>query len=85
MFHWMMDVSDPIVVAMSSQRKTVPEKHRPPDLAELLQTSELDLSQNSNISETQDDSFFPDDDQEEATSDFKISISNDVDMSSDME
>ena len=46
LFHRMMDISDPIIVAMSPQPKTMPEKHLPPDMAELLLT-ELDPSQDS--------------------------------------
>jgi hypothetical protein len=42
----MMDISDPIVVAMSPQPKTLPEEF-PPDMAEILMTSELDPSQDS--------------------------------------
>ena len=40
----MMDISDPIVVAMSPQPKTLrrPEEYLPPDMAEILMTSELD-------------------------------------------
>ena len=47
LFHQMMDISDPIVVAMSPQPKTKPEEHLPPDMAELLLTSELDPTQDS--------------------------------------
>jgi len=47
LFHQMMDISDPIVVAMSPQPKTLPEEHLPPDMAEILMTSELDPSQDS--------------------------------------
>jgi hypothetical protein len=47
LFHRMMDISDPIVVAMSPQPKAMPEKYLPPDMAELLLTSEFDPSQDS--------------------------------------
>jgi hypothetical protein len=47
LFHQMMDISDPIVVAMSPQPKTKPEEHLPRDMAELLLTSELDPTQDS--------------------------------------
>ena len=40
LFHRMMDVSDPIVVGMSPKPKTIPEKDLPPDMAELLLTSD---------------------------------------------
>ena len=75
----MMDISDPIVVAMSPQPKTMPEKHLPPDMAELFLTSELDPSQ-----DPEDDSF-PIYGQEEDNSDFNVSVCNDVDMPSDTE
>jgi hypothetical protein len=45
LFHKMMDISDPIVVAMSPQPKTKPEEHLPPDMSELLLTSELGPTQ----------------------------------------
>jgi len=80
LFHRMMDISDPIVVAMSPQPKAMPEKYLPPDMAELLLTSEFDPIANS--SGTEDDSF-PIYGQEEGTSDFNVSVCNDVDMSSD--
>ena len=73
----MMDVSDPIVVAMSPEPKSMPEKHLPPDMAELLQTLELSPSQDGYNSEPHNDSF-PIGDQEEGTSDFNISICNDA-------
>jgi putative intracellular protease/amidase len=82
LYHRMMDISDPIVVAMSPQPKTMPEKHLPPDMAELLLTSELDPSQDSSDPE---DASLPVNDQEEGTSDFNVSLCNDVDMSSDTE
>jgi hypothetical protein len=82
LFHQMMDFSDPIVVAMSPQTKTMPEKHLPPDMAELLLTSEFDPSQDSS---EQEDDFSPVYEQEEDTSDFNASICNDVDMSPDTE
>jgi hypothetical protein len=47
LFHQMMDISDPIVVAMSPQPKTKPEEHLHPGMAELLLTSELDPTQDS--------------------------------------
>jgi hypothetical protein len=72
LFHQMMDFSDPIVVAMSPQTKTMPEKHFPPEMAELLLTSEFDPSQDSS-------------EQEDDTSDFNVSVCNDVDMSPDTE
>jgi hypothetical protein len=78
----MMDISDPIVVAMSPQPKTMPEKHLPPDMAELLLTSEFDPSQDNSDPE---DAFVPVNDLEEGTSDFNVSVCNDVDMSSDTE
>ncbi len=73
----MMDISDPIVVAMSPKPKTKPEEHIPPDMAELLLTLELDPSQDSSV--------LPLNDQEEGTSDFNVSVSNVVDMSFDTE
>jgi hypothetical protein len=79
LFHRMMDISDPIIVAMSPQPKTMPEKHLPPDMAELFLTSELDPSQ-----DPEDDSF-PVYHQGEDTSDFNVSVCNDVDMSTDTE
>jgi hypothetical protein len=82
LFHRMMDISDPIVMAMSPQPKAMPEKYLPPDMAELLLTSEFDPPANS--SDTEDDSF-PIDDQEEDTSDFNVSVCNDADMSPDSE
>jgi hypothetical protein len=82
LFHRMMDISDPIVVAMSPQPKTKPDEHLPPDMAELLLTSELDPSQGSSDPE---DASLPVNDQEEGTSDFNVSVCNDVDMSSDTE
>jgi hypothetical protein len=60
----------------------MPEKYLPPDMAELLLTSEFDPPANS--SDTEDDSF-PIDDQEEDTSDFNVSVCNDADMSPDSE
>ena len=84
LFHRMMDVSDPIVVAMSPEPKSMPEKHLPPDMAELLQTLELSPSQDGYNSEPHNDSF-PIGDQEEGTSDFNISICNDAEISSDTE
>jgi hypothetical protein len=56
LFHRMMDISDPIVVAMSTQPKSMPEKHLPPDMAELLLTSEFDPSQDTSEPE---ESFSP--------------------------
>jgi hypothetical protein len=82
LFHRMMDISDPIVVAMSPQPKTMPEKHLPPDMAELLLTSELGPFQDSSDSE---DASLPVNNQEEGTSDFNVSVCYDVDMSSDTE
>jgi hypothetical protein len=82
LFHRMMDISDPIVVAMSPQPKSMPEKHLPPDMAELLLTSEFDPSQDTSEPE---DSFSPVYGQEEETSDFNVSVCNDVDMSPDKE
>ena len=67
----MMDISDPIIVAMSPQPKTMPEKHLPPDMAELFLTSELDPSQDSSDPEEASVPVF---DEEEATSDFNISM-----------
>ena len=78
----MMDISDPIVVAISSQPKTMPEKHLPPDMAELLLTSEFDPPRDSS---EQEDDFSPVYEQEEDTSDFNVSVCNDVDMSPDTE
>jgi hypothetical protein len=78
----MMDISDPIVVAMSPQPKAMPEKNLPPDMAELLLTSEFDPSQNSSKPE---DVFSSVCGQEEETSDFNVSVCNDVDMSPDTE
>jgi hypothetical protein len=43
----MMDISDPIVVAMSPQPNAMPDKYLPPDMAELLLTSEFDPSHDS--------------------------------------
>ncbi len=80
--HQMMDISDPIVVAMSPQPKTLPEEYLPPDMAEILMTSELDPSQDSSDPE---DVSLPVNDQEEGTSDFNVSVCYDVDMSSDTE
>jgi hypothetical protein len=82
LFHRMMDISDPIVVAMSPQPKAMPEKYLPPDMAELLLTSEFDPSQDSSEPE---DGFSPVYSQEEETSDFNVSVCNDVDMSPDNE
>ena len=82
LFHRMMDISDPIVVAMSPQPKAKPEKYLPPDMAELLLTSEFDHPANS--SGTEDDSF-PIYGQEEDNSDFNVSVCNDVDMLPDSE
>jgi hypothetical protein len=82
LFHQMMDISDPIVVAMSPQTKTMPEKHLPPDMAELLLTSEFDPSQDCS---EQEDDFSPVYKQEADTSDFNLSVCNDVDMSPDTE
>ena len=82
LFHRMMDISDPIVVAMSPQPKTKPEEHLPPDMAELLLTSELGPSQDSSDSE---DASLPVKDQEEGTSDFNVSVCNEVHISSDTE
>jgi hypothetical protein len=82
LFHRMMDISDPIVVAMSTQPKSMPEKHLPPDMAELLLTSEFDPSQDTSEPE---DSFSPVYGQEEETSDFNVSVCNEVDMSPDTE
>jgi hypothetical protein len=82
LFHRMMDISDPIVVAMSPQPKAMPEKYLPPDMAELLLTSEFDPIANS--SGTEDDSF-PIYGQEEDNSDFNVSVCNDVDMLPDSE
>jgi len=82
LFHRMMDISDPIVVAMSPQPKAMPEKHLPPVMAELLLTSEFDPSQNSSEPEDVFSSVYG---QEEETSDFNVSVCNDVDMSSDTE
>jgi hypothetical protein len=65
LFHGMMDISDPIIVAMSPQPKTMPEKHLPPDMAE------LDPSQDSSDPEEASVPVF---DEEEATSDFNISM-----------
>ncbi len=78
----MMDISDPIVVAMSPQTKTMPEKHLPPDMAELLLTSKFAPSQDSS---EQEDDFSLVYKQEEDTSDFNVSVCNDVDMSPDKE
>ena len=78
----MMDISDPIVVAMSPQPKAKPEKYRPPDMGELFLTSEFDYPANS--SGTEDDSF-PIHGQEEDNSDFNVSVCNDVDMLPDSE
>ncbi len=80
LFHRMMDISDPIIVAMSPQPKAKPEKYLPPDMAELLLTSEFDHPANS--SGTEDDSF-PIYGQEEDNSDFNVC--NDVDMLPDSE
>ena len=77
LYHRMMDVSDPIVVGMSPQPKTMPENDLPSDMAELFLTSDR------NHSETQHNSI-PTVDQEE-TADFNISICNDIDMTSDNE
>ena len=82
LFHRMMDISDPIVVAMSPQPKTMPEKHLPPDMAELLLTSEFHPSRDSS---EQEDDFSPVYEQEEDTSDFNVSVCNDVDKSPDTE
>ena len=71
LFHRMMDISDPIVVAITPQPKAMPEKYLPPDMAELLLTSELDPSQDSSDPE---DVSLPVNDQEEGTSDFNISM-----------
>jgi hypothetical protein len=60
----------------------MPEKHLPPDMAELLLTSELDPSQDSSDPE---DASLPVNNQEEDFSDFNISVCNDVDMASDSE
>ncbi len=82
LFHGMMDICDPIVVAMSPQPKAMPEKRLPPDMAELLLTSEFDPSPNSSEPE---DGFSLVYGQEEETSDFNVSLCNDVDMSPDTE
>jgi hypothetical protein len=71
LFHQMMDISDPIVVAMSPQPKTSPEEYLHPDMAEILMTSDLDPSQDSSDPE---DVSLPVNDQEEGTSDFNISM-----------
>jgi hypothetical protein len=81
LFHRMMEISDLIVVAMSPQPKTKPEEHLPPDMAELLLTSELDPTQDSSDPKM----HLSLNDQEEGTSDFNVSVCNDVDMSSDTE
>jgi hypothetical protein len=82
LFHRMMDISDPIVVAMSPQPKAMPEKYLPPDMAELLLTSEFDPI--ANKTGTEGDSF-PFYGQEEDNSDFNVSVCNDVDMLPDSE
>jgi hypothetical protein len=51
-------------------------------MAELLLTSEFDPSQDNSDPE---DAFVPVNDLEEGTSDFNVSVCNDVDMSSDTE
>ena len=78
LFHGMMDICDPIVVAMSPQPKAMPEKRLPPDMAELVLTSEFDPSPNSSEPEDVFSSVYG---QEEETSDFNVSVCNDVDMS----
>ena len=78
----MMDISDRIVVAMSPQPKPLPEENLPPDMAEILMKSELDPSQDS--SDPEYVSLFVID-QEEGTSDFNVSVCNEVHMSSDTE
>jgi hypothetical protein len=49
LFHRMMDISDPVVVAMSPQTKTMPEKHLPPDMAEHQNLTHLKTVQNKKM------------------------------------
>ncbi len=58
------------------------KKHLPPAMAELLLTSEFDPSQDTTEPE---DGFSPVYGQEEETSDFNVSVCNEVDMSPDTE
>jgi hypothetical protein len=54
----------------------MPEKHLPPDMAELLLTSELDPSQDSSDPE---DASVPVNDEEEGTSDLNVSVNTSSD------
>ena len=45
LFHRLMDVSDPIIVGMSSEKKKLTKTSLPPDMADLFQETSPDLEE----------------------------------------